>query len=185
MISRFFFSLQAQLYNNDGAVEPVCHSQPYQPRRESSTLSILVNPMSRWCYSIDAQGARDEIKTEIVRQGWHLLSKSSSITNKAIAVGQKRDFVSYLALTYPKVVKDAPSWLQFIKTTMGCLKEWNSVSSTCTEARQVTVHCVCVCMMALVCGAVCATLSLLTIVSGCAVTLMSKPLLSRKEPAED
>ena len=66
MISRLFFSLQAQLYKHDGAVEPVCHSQPCQPRRESSTLSILVNPMSRWCYSLDAQAARDEIKTEIV-----------------------------------------------------------------------------------------------------------------------
>jgi len=180
MISRLFFSLQAQLYNNDGAIEPVCHNQPCQPRRES----ILVNPMSRWCRSIDGEAARDEIKTEIVRQGWHQLRKSSSTANKAIAVGQKRDFVSYLALTYPTAVKDAPSWLAFIKSTMGCLKEWNSVSSTVTEGRQVTVHCVCVCMMALVCGAVCATRSLLTIVSGCAGSLMSEPLVARKRQAE-
>jgi len=130
MISRLFFSPQAQLYKHDGAVQPVCHSQPCQPRHESSTLSILVNPMSRWCYSPDAQAAEDEIKTEIVRQGWHLLSKSSAKANMAIARDQKRDFVSYLALTYPTAAKDAPSWLQFIKTTMGCLKEWNSVSST-------------------------------------------------------
>ena len=92
MISRLFFSLQAQLYNNDGAVEPVCHSQPCQPRRESSKLSILVNPMSRCCYSLDAQAARDEMKTEIVRQGWHLLSKSSSIANKAMAQDTKSRF---------------------------------------------------------------------------------------------
>jgi len=141
--------------------------------------------MTRWCYSIDADAARDEIKTEIVRQGWHLLSKSSSLANKAIAVDQKRDFVSHLALTYPTVVKDAPSWLAFIKATMGGLKEWNSVSSSVTEARQVNVHCVCVCMMALVCGAVCATRSLLTIVSGCVGPLMSEPLVARKRQAEN
>ena len=58
-ISRLYFALQAQHYKNDGAhdhwrspsptpfappaspaVQPVFHSQPCQPRRESSTLSI-------------------------------------------------------------------------------------------------------------------------------------------------
>jgi len=68
--------------------------------------------MLRWCYSIDADAARDEIKTEIVRQGWHLLCRSSTIASKAIAAGQKRDFVSYLARTYPTAAKDAPSWHQ-------------------------------------------------------------------------
>jgi len=140
--------------------------------------------MTRWCYSIDADAARDEIKTEIVRQGWQLLSKSSPKAIMAIAVGQKRDFVSYLARTYPIAAKDADSWLQFISTTMGCLKKWDSVSSTQMDLRQVTVHCVCVCMMALVWGAVCAALTLLTIVSGCAGPLMSKPLVTSKEPAD-
>jgi len=140
--------------------------------------------MSSWCHSSDAEAAKDEIKSEIVRQGWHRLSKSAPKANMAIAMEQKREFVSYLALKYPTAAKEGPSWLAFIKTTMGCLKEWNSVSSTTTQARQVTVHCVCVCMMALVCGAVCVTLPLLTIVSGCAGPLISQPLLSRKKQAE-
>jgi len=142
------------------------------------------HPMLRWCYSIEADAARDEIYAEIVRQGWHLLCRSSTTANKAIAVGQKRDFVSYLARTYPTAAKDADSWLQFIKTAMGVLKDWQSVSSAQLDARQVTVHCVCVCMMALVWGAVCAALTLLTIVSGCAVPLISKSLVARKEPAD-
>jgi len=139
-------------------LEQVTHSQSWHPRRELSTLSILVNPMSRWCNTSDAEAARDEIKTEIVRQGWHLVSNSSSLAIKSLAVEQKRVFVTYLALKHPTALKDSPSWLQFIKSTMGPLKQWNSVSSTYTEARRVTVHCVCVGMMALVCGAVCATL---------------------------
>jgi len=91
--------------------------------------------MSAWCHSLDAQAAKDEIKTEIVRQGWHLLSITSSKGDMGIARDQKRKFVSYLALTYPNAAKDAPSWLQFIKTTMGVLKEWNSVSAESTQTR--------------------------------------------------
>jgi len=52
----------------------------------------------------------------------------------------------------------------------------------CVGSADITDNCAC--MMALVCGAVCATLSLLTIVSDCAGTLMSQPLLSRKKQAE-
>jgi len=43
----------------------------------------------------------------------------------------------------------------------------------------------CACMMAPVRGAVCAALTLLTIVSGCAVPLMSKPLFKRPKQAGD
>jgi len=83
------------------------HISTVSPPRPSSDF-ILVNPMPAWCHSLDAQAAKDEIKTEIFRQGWHLLSITSSKGDMTIARDQKRKFVSYLALTYPKAVKDAP-----------------------------------------------------------------------------
>jgi len=92
-----------------------------------------------WCNTPDAQAAKDEVQTEIVRQGWHLLSMTSSKGDMGIALDQKRKFVTYLARTYPDAAKEAPSWLQFIKTQMGVVKEWNSVSAETTQTRRTTL----------------------------------------------
>ena len=135
-----------------GCISPPLSALPAAPRVVYAVHSG--HPMVRWCHSIDADAARAEINAEIVLQGWHLLSVTSTKANKAIAVEQKRNFVSYLARTYPTAAKGADSWLQFIKTTMGVLKEWQSVSSAELDARRVNVHCVCACTMGLVWGAV-------------------------------
>ena len=111
------------------------HISTVSPPRSTSDF-ILVNPMSAWCHSHDAQAAKDEINTEIVRQGWDRVGKTSSKRDKDIARDQKLQFASHLADTYPDAAKKAPSWLQFIQTAMGVLKEWNSVAAETTQTRR-------------------------------------------------
>ena len=94
--------------------------------------------MPAWCRSPDGQAAKGEIEIESSRQGWHLLSITSSKGDMSIARAQRRKFVLHLELTYPKAQKDAPSWLQFIKTTTGHFKKWNSVSSAYTQTANQT-----------------------------------------------
>jgi len=90
--------------------------------------------MPAWCRSPDGQAAKGEIEIESSRQGWHLLSMTSSKGDMAIAQAQRRKFVPHLELTYPNAQKDANAWLQFIKKKTGQFKKWNSVSSAYTQA---------------------------------------------------
>jgi len=111
------------------------HISTVSPPRSTSDF-ILVNPMSAWCHSLDAQAAKNEINTKIVRQGWDRLSMTSSKREMGIARDQKLQFASHLADTYPDAAKKAPSWLQFIQTAMGILKKWKSVSAETTQTRR-------------------------------------------------
>ena len=94
--------------------------------------------MVAWCKSPDAQPAKDEVEIEIKRHGWHLLSRTSAKSDLAFARAQKHKFVLHLVLKYPLSHKEAPSWLQFISTQTGQLKNWNSVSASYTQASNKT-----------------------------------------------